>query len=158
MLAGVTSRAIRRLQPGNPQAHLAGLGLPAWTSLRAGFFYNNFVPQFASLRAGDALAYPDTCTFAPVDPRDVGRCAAAIAVDGTVDAIKSGEPSCVGFACTTRGPGRAIVNRHHRVVRKDLSRLTAPRFASVPCAHQTAKPPNPPKRQTARVMKRRTLW
>jgi uncharacterized protein YbjT (DUF2867 family) len=64
-----------------PEKELAALAEISWTSLRSGFFFGNLIPQFGSLRAGDALRYPEACAFAPVDPRDVGRCAAAVAAD-----------------------------------------------------------------------------
>eukprot|EP00037_Helgoeca_nana_P023106 m.238770 g.238770 ORF g.238770 m.238770 type:complete len:336 (-) comp26242_c0_seq4:124-1131(-) len=74
--------ATRFIAPENELAAIATRHAEiSWTSLRAGFFFGNLIPQFGSLRAGDALRYPEACAFAPVDPRDVGRCAAAVAAD-----------------------------------------------------------------------------
>ena len=56
----------------------------AWTSLRSGFFMSpNLVNMFgASLRKSDTLYFPQALAFPPVDPRDVGRVAAAVAAEG----------------------------------------------------------------------------
>ena len=56
----------------------------AWTSLRSGSFMGpNLLNLFgASLRKSDTLYFPQALAFPPVDPRDVGRVAAAVAAEG----------------------------------------------------------------------------
>ena len=51
-----------------------------FSSLRSGFFNLNLVNMFGSLRKGNELRFPKECSFPPVDPRDVGKAAAALAL------------------------------------------------------------------------------
>ena len=61
-----------------PEDYLQTLGV-GWTSLRSGYFNPNLAMAFGSLRSSDEIRFPDGLMFPPVDPRDVGYAAAAIA-------------------------------------------------------------------------------
>lgn len=52
-----------------------------WTSLRGGFFFNNFQDLLGSLKTSDEVKFVDFCVPAN-DPRDIGRVAAAVASKG----------------------------------------------------------------------------
>lgn len=52
-----------------------------WTSLRGGFFYNNFRDLLGSLKTSDEVKFVDFCVPAN-DARDIGRVAAAVASKG----------------------------------------------------------------------------
>jgi uncharacterized protein YbjT (DUF2867 family) len=48
-----------------------------WTLLRSGFFYGNFAGMLGAGIKSGTVRFPDL-TFPAVDPRDMGRVAAAI--------------------------------------------------------------------------------
>eukprot|EP00730_Choanoeca_flexa_P011956 TRINITY_DN2973_c0_g1_i1.p1 TRINITY_DN2973_c0_g1~~TRINITY_DN2973_c0_g1_i1.p1 ORF type:complete len:303 (+),score=88.30 TRINITY_DN2973_c0_g1_i1:122-1030(+) len=58
---------------------LAAAGKVAFTSLRSGFFNPNFIQLFGQAKTTDKVAFPDL-TIPVVDPRDMGRVAAALFV------------------------------------------------------------------------------
>lgn len=52
----------------------------SWTVLRGGYFMNNFLHFKDSINGSGEIAFP-AATVPAVDTRDIGRCAAAIALE-----------------------------------------------------------------------------